>query len=386
MPLTISIRGPPNADFVLGYPGIDASWPRICGVVEVRSKTGGPFRLKTLELQLYRSEEITVHTARVMKQMRKETYAVGRPVQLHDDSSRNSYLSMSFPFIYTLPFAREMELPSSMHIPKTASTIYSLQAAALEDDIKVTDYVRTFCPITILRYDTISVFSEFRQQQTVVAKSDDSLVDVALTLDRIAFGPGDPVHMVIDIVPNPDLQYKSSKVKIKSIYIDLQEIINFGTVSDGIIPKIKTIQAEKLDMANHISLGNQAHQQDITFTFPVPKRTNREVLQRDEAASPNTLLSSFTQVSALYSVSFILKIGVRFSGCKDVELNHTLTVTPFDSATCQALLYPLNNAIKTTVGATPLQPTPTFIKANDPVAASKLGITMSGQQRSLWIE
>lgn len=26
MSLDISIRGPPNADFVLGYPGIDASW------------------------------------------------------------------------------------------------------------------------------------------------------------------------------------------------------------------------------------------------------------------------------------------------------------------------------------------------------------------------
>lgn len=356
-------------------------------MVEVRSKKGAPFRLKSLELQLYRTEEITIPTARVMKQTRKETYTVGRHLQLHKETSQpQSYLSMSFPFVYTLPFSKEMGLPSSMVIPKTASTKYSLQAAGLEEDGKG-EYIRTFCPITLLRYDSISSFSEFRQQQKVEAKSDDSLVDVRLMLDRTAFGPGDPVHMVIDVLPNPDLSHKSYKVKIKNIYIDLQEVINFGTISDGIVPKIKTIQAEKLDMPSSISLSEFGHRQDITFTFPSQRKTSRDVLQREDAGSPNTLISSFTQISALYSVNFVLKVVVRFSGCKDVEILQSLTVTPFDAETCQALLFPLNSVIQTTANATHIQPRPTLILANDPSALSKLGMVLgSNQQKNLWIE
>ncbi|KAK9480791.1 hypothetical protein V1514DRAFT_324469 [Lipomyces japonicus] len=389
--LVISIRGPPNSDFVLGYPGIDASWPRIVGIVEVRSNNGRPFKLRSLDLQLYRTETIYVQTGKlgISQTKRQESYPVGKKVELFKpgqiQSSSATFLSLELRFVYTLPFG-ENQLSSSICIPKVAESIYRLYATAVEDSGSKDDQ-RAYAPVTIVRYDTMSSFLEFQRAKTLQVESIDSIVVQRVTLQRTSFGPGDSIVMVVSILPNLDWKYKSKKVKVQSITLKVEEVIVFSLRGDDPASRSRTLLGEKIAV-NGEKLGEDGYSVEITTSFPVSTSRGKDgVVITEENGYPNILTPAFTSSASLYSITYFIVVGSKLSNCKDIEMRIPITVTPFDSVICDAILEPLNESIKVASTADDRQPNPIFVTASDAMAVNKMGILVKPNgKRGIYIE
>ncbi|KAK9488058.1 hypothetical protein V1527DRAFT_494584 [Lipomyces starkeyi] len=386
MPLQVNIRGPPNSDFVLGYPGIDATWPRIAGVVEIRSETAGqPFKLKSLKLQLYRTEEIQ-YTSTLRTQKVEQSYLVGQELALFEahPTGQNQFYAVDLPFVYSLPLSREFPLPASMQIAKQAKITYRLDALLKEFENQSKYETAAYCPITIVRYDNIRVFQQYLQGNSLMKESDDKVVYVSLQVDYTSFGPGDVIRVVAGITPNPDWTHRSSKVKLHQITVKLEEELRFNTTSDGTISKMTTVRSHRVPL-NSANMGPNGQYHEITFSVPMSDRSARDssYIPNSDDGIPNSTISSFSTVSSLLVVNYYLSLATKMSGCKDVELRMPVAITPFNKDISASLTVPINSGIETARTVTLQKPQGTFILANDRSALQSLGFLKlsNGYQR-----
>lgn len=54
----VKVKGVPNEDIVRGFPGIGATWPRLEGTVEIRSRDATPMQINLATVALYRTDTI----------------------------------------------------------------------------------------------------------------------------------------------------------------------------------------------------------------------------------------------------------------------------------------------------------------------------------------
>ncbi|KAK9454326.1 hypothetical protein V1511DRAFT_511684 [Dipodascopsis uninucleata] len=390
MPLVLNIRGPPNSDFVVGYPGIDATWPRLVGTVEVRSVDGKPFRLKSLSIQLYRTETIQAPSGKIgINQARRvESYIVGHKLELYNSehSPGKSFLAVDIPFIYTLTSDKGLP-PASICIPKIAQSLYRLYAMCEEEGKR--ELVRTYCPITILRYDTMSSFIEFQEEHISEVNSLDSIVSLRVKIEKTSFGPGDPVVVEIGIFPNRDWQYKSKKVKIQQISLKFEEKIALNVAGDDPVIKLRTIHQEKRSLGN-IRLPELGYKCKITTSIPILDRVSKDnLLVTEEYGYPNVFTQALTTTANLFSVKYSITVQAKLSNCKDTELKVPIYITPFDKNTCTEMQVPLHESLNTAfeVAQAGHNLQSTFIMPNDSDLPNKLGIISGADgRRHIYIE
>ncbi|KAK9365219.1 hypothetical protein V1509DRAFT_655649 [Lipomyces kononenkoae] len=390
MPVQVNIRGPPNSDFVIGYPGIDATWPRIAGVVEVRSQTPGqPFKLKSLKLQLYRTEEIQ-YASTIRTQKIEQSYTVGGGLHLYDakPSAPSELYAVDLPFVYSLPLSREFPLPASMQISKQAKISYRLDVLLKELENQSQYETAAYCPITIVRYDNNRVFQQYLQGHSPMRESDDKVVYVTLQLDYTSFGPGDVIRIVAGISPNPDWMHRSSKVKLQQITAKLEEELRFNTTSDGTVSKMTTVRSHRVPL-NNARIGPNGLYHEITFSVPMLDRSVRDspVIPNNDDGIPNSTISSFSTVSSLLIVNYYISLAVKVSGCKDVEFRTPVEITPFNMEVCASLKAPIGSAIEAAKNVTLKNPQGTFVWANDRSALQSLGfLKLSNGYQKVQIE
>ncbi|KAK9239929.1 hypothetical protein V1525DRAFT_371915 [Lipomyces kononenkoae] len=386
MPVQVNIRGPPNSDFVIGYPGIDATWPRIAGVVEIRSQTAGQaFKLKSLKLQLYRTEEIQ-YTSTLRTQKVEQSYLVGQELLLYEakPTGQNELYAADLPFVYSLPLSREFPLPASMQISKQAKITYRLDALLKEFENQSQYETAAYCPITIVRYDNNRVFQQYLQGNSLMKESDDKVVYATLQLDYTSFGPGDVIRIVAGVTPNPDWTHRSSKVKLQQITAKLEEELRFNTTSDGTISKMTTVRSHRVPL-NNAKIGPNGLYHEITFSVPTLDRSARDspFIPSSDDGIPNSTISQFSTVSSLLVVNYFIYLSAKMSGCKDVELRMPVAITPFNTEVCASLAAPIGSAIETARAVTMQKIQGNFVWTNDRSALQSLGFLKlsNGYQR-----
>ncbi|KAI9755742.1 MAG: nucleolar zinc-finger protein [Chaenotheca gracillima] len=397
----VRVSGPPNSNFLVGYPGISATLPRIEGKVEVRPAEGisAPVSISLITIALVRRE--TIHpfagsmTKKHLAAPRKEiSDVVGKEMLLFRCAPGKEYenvFSMDLPFVIFIPFGRGGEEtarripPASIQLPsRIAETYYELVVTVQQSHQEQRKYYK---PIPISRYDTLSTFGMYNKPESRECVSD-HLVTLGISLPRWSYGPLDPVSVYIKISPNPDYLSKARRVSIQRITITLEEEITFNHEGDE--PTKKVNKLAKQTQNHGIKVPEAGFFTNLGLVFPAKDRRNSDgVIPRGKPAFPQYSVSSFTSTGSLYKIDFFLTVKAHLASARDISIRMPIVVCPLDHAGCKEEMSAIEQAAKDAAHVNqdnPMLPAPTIIRERDPGALHVLGLTIVGGQRKPLIE
>ncbi|KFY37363.1 hypothetical protein V494_04782 [Pseudogymnoascus sp. VKM F-4513 (FW-928)] len=397
----VRVLGPPNSNFLVGYPGISATLPRIEGKVEIRPKEGvsAPVAISLVSICLQRCE--TIHPAAeliVKKHLgtpRRETVdIVGKELLLWKcDIGRVSenVVMMDLPFVLFIPFGRGGQEtnrripPASLQLPsRTAETRYELVVTVQQGSADQSKFVT---PVPIQRYDTLSTFGMYNRPESADMVSD-HLITLGISLPRWSYGPLDPVSVYIKLSPNLDHMKKATKVMIQKITMAIEEEITFNHEGDEPTKKVNRIAKQTTPIG--VRMPGTGYTTNLGLVFPSKENRDAEgIIRRGKPHFPMYGVNSFTTTGSLYKIEFFLIIKAHMTNTRDIVLRQPIIVCPFDQQACKEEMESIEQAAKDAshVDANdPMLPARTVIKATDRDALKALGFTSVGNQRKILIE
>ncbi|KAM3424252.1 hypothetical protein BST61_g11208 [Cercospora zeina] len=397
----VRVSGPPNSNFLVGYPGISATLPRIEGRVEIRPGIGvsAPVQVSLVTVSLQRRESIQPNADSFVRNLnssnRKEiTDIVGKEMLLFrcpPGKESESILCMDLPFVIFIPYGRGGEEvarrvpPASLQLDKrTAETYYEIVVTVQQGHQEQRKYP---FPVPISRYDTLSTFGMYNRPESA-EKVSDHLVTLGISLPRWSYGPLDPVSVYIKLSPNPDWTSKAKRVTIQEITVGIDEEIIYNPEGDEPVRKTKTLAKHKQSVG--VKLPEAGYFTNLGLVFPARElRDNEGVLPRGRKEFPMYSVSGFTTTGTLYKIEYYLTVKAKMSSARDILLRQPIVVCPFDHAGCKEEMEAIEQAAKDAAHISPdnpMLPAASIIKANDPAGLRALGVTMVGAQRRPLIE
>ncbi|KAF2798317.1 arrestin domain conatining protein [Melanomma pulvis-pyrius CBS 109.77] len=397
----VRVSGPPNSNFLVGYPGISATLPRIEGKVEIRPLVGisAPVLVSLVTIALQRRETIHPSADSVTKKHlaapRKEiTDIVGKQMLLFQcpaGKEHESVLSMDLPFVIFIPYGRGGEEvarrvpPASLQLPsRTAETFYELVVTVQQGHTEQKKYP---FPVPISRYDTLSTFGMYNRPESA-ERVTDHLVTLGISLPRWSYGPLDPVSVYIKLSPNPDWLSKAKKVTIQKITIGIDEEIIFNHEGDEPTRKVKTLA--KTTQAVGVKMPEAGYFTNLGLVFPAKDlRDSEGIIPRGKKEFPMYAVNGFTTTGTLYKIEYYLTVKAQMSSARDILLRQPIVVCPFDHAGCKEEMEAIEQAAKDAAHVTPdnpMLPASTIIRANDSGGLKALGIAIVGGVRKPLIE
>ncbi|OCL09469.1 arrestin domain conatining protein [Glonium stellatum] len=397
----VRVSGPPNSNFLVGYPGISATLPRIEGKVEIRPLIGvsAPVLVSLVTIALQRRETIHPSADSVTKKHlaapRKEiTDVVGKEMLLFRCSAGKEYesvLSMDLPFVIFIPYGRGGEEvarrvpPASLQLPsRTAETYYELVVTVQQGHQEQKKYA---FPVPISRYDTLSTFGMYNRPESA-ERVTDHLVTLGISLPRWSYGPLDPVSVYIKLSPNPDWLTKAKKVTIQKITVGIDEEIIFNHEGDEPTRKVKTLA--RTTQAVGVKMPEAGYFTNLGLVFPAKDlRDSDGIIPRGKKEFPMYAVSGFTTTGTLYKIEYYLTVKAQMSVAKDILLRQPIVVCPFDHAGCKEEMEAIEQAAKDAAHVSPdnpMLPASCIIKSTEPNGLRALGMAMVGGVRKPLIE
>lgn len=346
----VRVSGPPNGNFLIGYPGISATMvsfhvvlllycrdcgvaasianpsdiqPRVEGKVEIRPTVGitAPVNVSLVTIALHRRETIHPSADSVTKKHlappRKEINdIVGKEMLLFRCPAGREYeeiIAMDLPFVLFIPFGRgspdaSRRVPAaSLQLPsRTAETYYEMVVMVQQGQSEQRKY--SF-PVPISRYDTLSTFGMYDHPESAERVSD-HLVTLGISLPRLSYGPLDPLIVYVKLSPNPSWMGKAKKVTINKITIGIDEEIIYNHEGDEPQRKVKTL-TKKTEVIG-VKLPPAGFLADLGLVFPAKDmRDNEGVLPRGKTPFPTYAVTGFTTTASLYKIEYYLTVKVR---------------------------------------------------------------------------
>lgn len=342
----IKVRGPPNEDIVQGYPGIGATWPRLEGTVEIRSKDASQLQITLVSIALYRTDIIHTPSNKpgITAPKKDQNFLVGESMKLFQVPIGKTYedsLAMDLPFIYSLPTNRPM--PASICLGKgSVETTYQLFVSLVYGKQQQNHHISY--PIRIKRYDTLSTFGAYKVPIVDSISSADHLVGCDYSIPISSYGPGDNVTAFIKIFPNPDWLARSRKVKLQRITMQVVEETVFNHEGDEPVERRRRLckAVNQLD----IKLPEKGYQCEMSIDFPALDLRDKDgLVYKERQDVPLSSRNGFTTSAALYRLNYYLLLKARFNHCKDIEIEQPITVTSFDHPTCMSFMKSISEAV-----------------------------------------
>ncbi|KAJ4354420.1 uncharacterized protein N0V89_006157 [Didymosphaeria variabile] len=397
----VRVSGPPNSNFLVGYPGISATLPRIEGKVEIRPLIGvsAPVNVSLVTIALHRRE--TIHpsaeslTKKHLAAPRKEiTDIVGKEMLLFRcpaGKEFESVLSMDLPFVIFIPYGRGGEEvarrvpPASLQLPaRTAETFYELVVTVQQGQ---TDQKKYPFPVPIQRYDTLSTFGMYNRPESA-ERVTDHLVTLGISLPRWSYGPLDPVSVYIKLSPNPDWLKKAQKVTIQKITVGIDEEIIFNHEGDEPTRKVKTLA--KTTQAVGVKMPEAGYFTNLGLVFPAKDlRDSDGIIPRGKKEFPMYAVNGFTTTGTLYKIEYYLTVKAQLASARDILLRQPIVVCPFDHAGCKEEMEAIEQAARDAAHVSPdnpMLPAATIVRSNDPNGLAALGMAIVGGHRKPLIE
>ncbi|KAK5997915.1 Arrestin family 1-like protein [Cladobotryum mycophilum] len=400
-PASVRVSGPPNRSFLVGYPGISATLPRIEGKVEIRPGQGFsmPVPVSLVRISLQRRETIHPDADSLAKRHlgtpRKETTdVVGKEVLLFRCSSgkgAEEIIAMDLPFVLFIPFGRGGEEtnrripPASLQLPsRTAETFYELVVTLQQGHSNQFKY--SF-PLPLQRYDTLSTFGMYNKPESKLITTD-NLINLGINLPRWSYGPNDPITVYIKLSPNLDWMKKARRVTIDKISLTIEEEITYNPEGDEPTKKINKL-AKQVQQVKQ-KMPDAGYATNIGLVFPSKDLRDPEgIIKRGKQAFPLYEVTSFTTTSSLYKIEFYLNIKVQLSGAHDLNLRQPIVICPLDQQGCKEEMDAIEQAAKEASHVdpnNPMLPAHSIILANDRDSLRALGLCMVGGQKKPFIE
>ncbi|KAI9375523.1 hypothetical protein BJX61DRAFT_539805 [Aspergillus egyptiacus] len=397
----VRVSGPPNGNFLIGYPGISATMPRIEGKVEIRPSIGitAPVHVSLVTVSLVRRETIHPPADSVMKKRlappRKEiTDIVGKEMLLFRCPAGREYeevISMDLPFVLFIPFGRggpdasRRVPPASLQLPsRTAETFYEIVVMVQQGH---SDQRKYAFPVPIARYDTLSTFGMYNRPESAEAVSD-HLVTLGISLPRWSYGPLDPVSVYVKLSPNPDWIARARKVTINKITIRIDEEIIYNHEGDE--PQRKVKQLTKRTEAVNVKMPPTGYLTNLGLVFPAKDmRDSDGVLPRGKPGFPTYAFSGFTTTASLYKIEYYLTVKAHLASARDIQIRKPIVVCPLDHAGCKDEMEAIEQAAREAAHINPdnpLLPLPAIVRPSDPNALRHLGVAIVGNQRKPLID
>ncbi|KAI6085647.1 arrestin domain-containing protein [Hypoxylon rubiginosum] len=398
---SVRVSGPPNSSFLVGYPGISATLPRIEGKVEIRPGAGysASVAVSLVRICLQRRETIHPAAENVAKRhlgtpRRDTTDVVGKELLLYRCTTgreAENVMAMDLPFVLFIPFGRSGEEtnrripPASLQLSsRTAETYYELVVTVQQGQSIQNKYA---FPVPLQRYDTLSTFGMYNRPESKVATSD-NIVTLGISLPRWSYGPMDPITVYIKLAPNLDWMSKARKVSIKSITLAIEEEITYNPEGDEPTKKINRVQ--KYTQPVGVKLPEQGYVTNMGILYPQKDlRDSNGIVRRGQPAFPNYEVTSFTTTSTLYKIEFFLSIKAQLTAARDIILRQPIVICPLDHQACKEEMEAIEQAAKdaSSVDANnPMLPARTIVLADAPNALAALGLCMVGGQKKPLIE
>ncbi|GAB7326002.1 hypothetical protein MBLNU13_g10043t1 [Cladosporium sp. NU13] len=396
----VRVSGNPNSNFLVGYPGISATLPRLEGKVEIRPGVGvtAPVHVSMVTIHLQRREMInptadSLIRSQVSSQRREITDMVGRQMCLYKvppGRDAEAVLVMDLPFMVFIPFGRGGEEvarrvpPASLQLDKrTAETFYEL-VVELRNGSDIRKYA---FPVPIARYDTLSTFGMYNRPESA-ERTTDHIVTLGISLPRWSYGPLDPVSVYIKLSPNADWMSKAKRVTIQSITVGIEEEIIYNHEGDE--PSRKTKVLAKHNQTVGVRMPEAGYFTNLGLVFPARElRDSDGILPRGKKEFPTYAVSGFTTTGTLYKIEYYLTVKAKLSSARDILLRQPIVVCPFDHAGCKEEMEAIEQAAKDAAHVSPdnpLLPPVKIIKANDPAGLRALGIGVVGGNRKPYID
>jgi hypothetical protein len=397
----VRVSGPPNSNFLVGYPGISATLPRIEGKVEIRPSQGFsmPVAISLVRICLVRRESVHPTAENIAKRHlgtpRRETAdIIGKEQLLYRCMTGREYdsvVSMDLPFVLFIPFGRGDEEtnrripPASLQLAnRTAETYYELIVTVQQGHSMQNKY--NF-PVPLQRYDTLSTFGMYSKHDSKLVTAD-NIVTLGLTMTKWSYGPTDPISVYIKLAPNPDWMVKAKKVTIEKITIAIEEEITFNPEGDE--PTKKVNKVCKNQQVVKSKMPEAGYFTNLGLNFPSKDLRDAEgIIKRGRPAFPLYEVGSFTTNSSLYKIEFYLSVKAEMRGARDVTARQPIVICPLDSHACQETMEAIEQAAKDASHidpCNPMLPARTVILATDKNSLRALGLCVVGGQKKLLIE
>ncbi|EGY15857.1 arrestin domain-containing protein [Verticillium dahliae VdLs.17] len=397
----VRVSGPPNSNFLVGYPGISATLPRIEGKVEIRPSQGFsmPVAVSLVRICLQRRETIHPAAENVAKRhlgtpRRETTDVVGKELLLfrcQTGREAESVIAMDLPFVLFIPFGRGGEEtnrripPASLQLPsRTAETFYELVVTVQQDHSIQNKYA---FPMPLQRYDTLSTFGMYNKPETRTNTSD-SVVTLGISVPKWSYGPLDPITVYIKLVPNPDWMKKAMKVTIQKITVSIDEEITYNPEGDEPQKKVNKIAKHVQSVA--AKLPEAGYATNLGLVFPSKDLRDPDgIVRRGKPAFPMYEVMSFTTTSTLYKIEFYLTVKAQLSSARDVTARVPLVICPMDQQGCKEEMDAIEQAAMDASHVDPINPmlpARRIILANDREALHTLGLCIVGGQKKPLIE
>ncbi|GAM34774.1 hypothetical protein TCE0_015r02569 [Talaromyces pinophilus] len=392
----VRVSGPPNGNFLIGYPGISATLPRVEGRVEIRPSVGitAPVNISLVTICLQRKETIHPSADSVTKKHlappRKEVIElVGKEMLLFRCPAGREYeevMSMDLPFVLFIPYGRggqevSRRIPAaSLQLPsRTAETFYEIVVTVQQGQ---SDQRKYGFPVPICRYDTLSTFGMYNRPETA-EKVTDHLVTLGISLPRGSYGPLDPVSVYVRLSPNPDWLAKARKVTINKITIGIDEEIIYNHEGDEPQRKVKTIIKRTESVGTKLSdVGWAAN---LGLVFPAKDTRDADgILPRGKAAFPSYAVTGFTTTASLYKIEYYLTVKAHLISARDIVIRQPIVVCPIDHAGCKEEMEAIEQSARDAAMINPENPAlphPTIVRYHDYNALSVLGVAVVGNQK-----
>ncbi|OJJ44942.1 hypothetical protein ASPZODRAFT_70239 [Penicilliopsis zonata CBS 506.65] len=392
----VRVSGPPNGHFLIGYPGISATMPRIEGKVEIRPSVGitAPVNVSLVTIALHRRETIHPSADSMAKKRlappRKEINdIVGKEMLLFRCPAGREYeevILMDLPFVLFIPFGRSgtdasrRVPPASLQLPsRTAETYYEMVVTVQQGQSEQNKY---HFPVPISRYDTLSTFGMYSRPETAERVSD-HLVTLGISLPRWSYGPLDPVSVWVKLAPNPDWMNKARKVTINKITIGIDEEVVYNHEGDEPQRKIKTLI--KRTEAVGVKLPDAGYMTEMGLVFPAKDLRDAEgILPRGKPAFPTYAVSGFTTTASLYKIEYYLTVKAHLTSARDIQIRQPIVVCPFDHTDCKEEMEAIEQSARDAVHINPdnpMLPLPSIVRAGDRHALRHLGVAIVGHQK-----
>jgi hypothetical protein len=400
-PATVRISGPPNSSFLVGYPGISATLPRIVGKVEIRPGAGfsAPVKVSMVRICLQRRETIHPAAENVAKRHlgtpRRETVdLVGKEELLFrcvSGKEAESVIAMDLPFQIFIPFGRGGEEtsrripPASLQLPsRTAETYYELVVTVQQGQNTQNRY--TF-PIPLQRYDTLSTFGMYNRPESKVVAAD-NIVTLGISLPKWSYGPLDPITVYIKLAPNPDWLSKARKVTIQKITLAIEEEITFNPEGDEPTKRVNKIAKHTQPVGT--KMPDAGYVTNLGLVFPARDLRDAEgIIKRGKPGFPNYEVTSFTTTSTLYKIEFFLSIKAHMTSARDITLRQPIVICPMDQQACKEEMDAIEQAAKDASLVDPNNPgleDRLIIFASEREAIRHLGLCEVGGVKKMLIE
>ncbi|KAK5165405.1 uncharacterized protein LTR77_008934 [Saxophila tyrrhenica] len=397
----VRVSGPPNSNFLVGYPGISATLPRIEGRVEIRPAAGvtAPVTVSLVTVSLQRRECINPTADSLLRSSlsspKKEiTDIVGKEMLLYrtpQGRESESILCMDLPFVIFIPYGRGGEEiakrtpPPSLQLDKRQAETYYEIVVTLQQGPQ--EQRKFPFAVPIQRYDTLSTFGMYNRPESA-ERVTDHLVTLGISLPRWSYGPLDPVSVYIKLSPNPDWLSKSKKVTIQAITVGIDEEITYNPEGDD--PKRHTKQLARHQQSVGVKMPEAGYFTNLGLVFPARElRDSEGILPRSKKEFPLYPVAGFTTTATLYKIEYFITVKAKLSSARDILLRQPIVVCPFDHAQCKEEMEGIELAARDAAHVSqdnPMLPACTIIRANDPAGMRTLGYTMVGGHRKLLIE